>query len=56
MIVDGDRFVMVYLSAKRRTDQPGFLPDWGYAVSDDGIDWTRGSASQWSTLQGFTRF
>jgi hypothetical protein len=45
VLVDGDRYVMIYLSSKRRTDQPGFLQDWGYAVSDDGITWRRGDTN-----------
>jgi hypothetical protein len=41
VVIDGDRLIMVYLTSKRRTDQPGFLQDFGYAVSEDGIHWVR---------------
>lgn len=39
--VVGDQFIMVYLSSRRRTDKPGFLQDFGYAVSTDGVSWER---------------
>lgn len=45
VIETDDGYVLTYMSTWRREGQ-GFLADFGYATSNDGLSWTRGSQDQ----------